>query len=182
MADKKTIRLGSGKVYVMEYNAGSGIPENVALETAGNILGAIKNGATLEYTKETYTAEDDLGTVKKTKITKENVTLKCGVMTLNGETLAKLVSTAKVTKELGKRVTDIGGIQNDDGKVYVVRFVQEDAVDGDLRVTLIGKNDGSLALAFAKDAETVVDAEFKAEPLLDDTGRLVRIEEEIKGE
>lgn len=178
MADKQTIRLGSGKVFVVEYDKETGIPEDAALEVADNNLGAIKNGATLEYTKETYTAEDDLGTVKKTKITKENVVLKCGVMTLNGETLAKLVSTAKVTKTGGKRTTEIGGVQNDDGKIYVVRFVQEDKADGDLRVTLIGKNNGSLALAFAKDAETVIDAEFIAEPL-DDTGRLVRIDEEV---
>lgn len=178
---KQSIRLGSGKVYIAEYNKETGIPETEALEVAENILGAIKNGASLEYNKETYTATDDLGTVKKTKIVSENAVLKCGVMTLNGETLAKLVSTAKVTKSSGSVVTEIGGVQNDDGKVYVVRFVQEDKADGALRITIIGKNNGSLALAFAKDSETVIDAEFIAEPM-DTTGRLVRIEEEVKGE
>ena len=63
-------------------------------------------------------------------------------------------------------------------KSYVIRFLHEDAVDGDVRVTIVGQNTSGFTLAFAKDAETVIDAEFSALPN-DANGTLIIVEEEI---
>ena len=49
--------------------------------------------------------------------------------------------------------------------------------DGDVRVTVVGKNQSGFTLAFAKDKETVIDAEFKAQPH-DTEGTLIKYEEE----
>lgn len=173
---KKTITLGSGKMYITDFTGK--IPENSVIETEENIAGYIQGGASLEYSPEFYTAEDDLGKAKKTIITKEDVKLKSGIMTWNGKTLQQLCATGRVTEEKGIRKVKIGGISNNDNKNYVIHFVHEDKVDGDVRVTIVGKNTAGFTLAFAKDKETVVDAEFGAVPS-DDEGTLIIYQEEI---
>lgn len=174
----ETITLGSGKLYCVEYDATAGIPSNEDLEKAENRLAWIKNGAELSYTPEYYTAEDDLGMVKKRIMQSEEVILKSGVMTWNGEVLKKLVNTGRVTEEGGIRTVKIGGAGNYDGKTYVLHFVHEDKVDGNVRITIVGQNTAGMTITFAKDAETVIDAEFNAVPC-DDEGTLVIFQEEI---
>ncbi|SKA99774.1 hypothetical protein SAMN05443428_1389 [Caloramator quimbayensis] len=173
----KKIVLGSGKLYIAEFSNGT-IPDNATLEVDSNLLGLIQGGATLEYKPKFYEVTDDLGLVQKNILTDEEVTLKSGVMTWNGKTLTKLCSTARVTESAGKRTVKIGGIGNQDGKSYVIRFVHEDPTDGDIRVTIVGNNQSGFSLAFKKDKETVIDAEFKALPL-DSEGTKIIYEEEI---
>lgn len=62
--------------------------------------------------------------------------------------------------------------------MYVIHFVHEDKTDGDVRVTIVGKSEAGFTLAFAKDKETVVDAEFKAKPH-DKDGTLIIYEEDM---
>lgn len=175
--EAEKIVLGSGKLYVMEYTAPT-IPTDLLLEAAGNLLGFIQGGATLDYKPSFYEAKDDLGLASKTVLTEEEVTLKSGVMTWNGNTLKKLCSTARVVEGSGKRTVKIGGIANQDRKNYVIRFVHEDAIDGDIRVTIVGSNQAGFSMAFLKDKETVIDAEFKAMPH-DAEGTKIIFEEEI---
>ena len=179
MSDK--IVLGSGKLYVTEATktaSGYTIPADSALETASNLIGYIQGGATLEYTPEFYEAKDDLGYVSKKYLTEEEAVLKSGVMTWNSDTLAKLTSTARVTTSTGKKTVKIGGIGNFDGKNYVIRFVHQDDTDGDIRITIVGSNQSGFEMAFAKDSETVINAEFKAVPN-DSEGTLIIFEEEV---
>lgn len=172
------IVLGSGKLYVTEF--ANTIPEDSVLETKENILGYIQGGATLSYTPSFYEAKDDLGLVVKKMLTDEEVVLKSGIMTWNGKTLEKLCGTARVTEAGSTRTVKIGGIGNYDGKKYVIRFVHEDDVDGDIRLTIVGSNEAGFEMAFAKDKETVVNVEFKAMGGLDTEGTLVEYKEEIK--
>lgn len=79
MATKRVV-LGSGKLYVADYT-GSTIPADNVIETDDNLLGYIQGGATLTYEPEFYTAEDDLGYIKRRILVKEAVTLKSGIMT-----------------------------------------------------------------------------------------------------
>lgn len=180
MSQTEKIVLGSGLLYLQEF-AGT-IPEDTTLEVDSNILGYVKGGASLEYTIEIYEAKDDLERVSKIILTSEEAILKAGVMTWNGTTLKKLCSTARVTDDAegGKRTVKIGGMQNYDGKKYVIRFLHEDPVDGDTRLTIVGSNQAGLTITFAKDEETVLNPEFKAMPH-DSEGTLILYEEEIKG-
>lgn len=170
------IVLGSGKLYVTEFTGE--IPESGIIETEENLLGLIQGGATLEYKPSFYSAKDDLGLVEKEVLTDEEATFKSGIMTWNGNTLAKLCSTARVEEKEGKRIVKIGGIGNYKNQDYIIRFVHEDKVDGDIRTTIVGKNQAGFSLAFAKDKETVIDAEFKAKPH-DEEGTKIIFEEEI---
>src|SRR5665648_10064 len=175
-ADEKIV-LGSGKLYITEF-VGEVIPTDEILEIEDNLLGLISGGATAVYKPKFYEAKDDLGLVSKTVVTLEEVTLKSGIMTWSGNTLEKLCATARVIELLGKRTVKIGGLGNQDGKRYVLRFVHEDALDGNIRVTIVGNNQAGFSLVFVKDKETVVDAEFKAAPL-DTEGTLLIYEEDI---
>ena len=65
------------------------------IEKETNLLGYIQGGATLVYSPSFYEAKDDLGIVSKKMITDEEVTLKSGVLTWNGNTLKNLVATAE---------------------------------------------------------------------------------------
>lgn len=175
--ENEKIVLGSGKIYCVEY-AGS-IPEDSVIETEANRLGYVSGGATLEYAPTFYEAKDDLGYVSKTILTEEEAKLNSGIMTFNGDTLTKLCATGRVTETTEKRTVLIGGAGNQDGKSYIIRFVHEDAVDGDIRVTIVGRNEAGFSLSFAKDKETVIDAEFKALAKIDTDGTLIKYEETI---
>lgn len=176
--DGNTILIGSCKIYVTEFD-GSTIPANSAIEIEGNRLGYVSGGATIDYTDTTYTAKDDLGYVKKTITTEEEVKIKFGLCTFDGAALAKLTATGRTSVSGGVRTTKIGGISNDNGKSYVWRLYHHDAVDGDVRYTVVGKNTAGFSIVHAKDSETVIEPEVTAEPSLDDDGTLLIIEEEV---
>lgn len=173
---KDTIRLGSGNLLYKEYT--DTMPAYSDFDDETDLLGRIQGGATLEYSGEWYEAKDDSGKVVKTIITDENATLKSGILTWNGTTLATLCSTARVTESEGIRIVKIGGASNFNGKSYAICFHHEDKIDGDVWVVLRAVNQGGLAIAFAKDKETVIDAEFKALPQ-DTEGTLIQYVEEI---
>lgn len=174
--ENNKITLGSGDLMIKEY---SGVmPKYTDFKVDTDLLGRIQGGCTLEYKGTWYEAKDDTGKAVKTIITEEEVLLKSGIMTWNGETLAKLCSTARVTEADGIRTVKIGGVGNYDGKSYALCFHHTDKVDGDIWVVVRAVNQGGFSLAFAKDKETVVDAEFKCLPQ-DDEGTLIEYNEEI---
>ena len=180
MSDKKrdaeVITLGSGDLMVKEYS--DAMPAYTDFDVTTDLLGRIQGGATLEYSGEWYEAKDDTGKAVKTIITEEEATLKSGVITWNGKTLEKLCSTARVTEANGIRTVKIGGVGNYNGKSYALCFHHTDKADGDVWIVIRGVNQGGFSLAFAKDKETVIDAEFKCLPQ-DQEGTLIQYIEEI---
>lgn len=184
--DKKTITLGSGSLFIKDFTGN--FPETIEeflelykeLEKPEFELGKISGGATIDYAPEFYTAEDDSGTVKKTRLNKEEATFKTGVITWNMHTLKKLTTTGRVTEDLlnGIRMIKIGGVDNQDDKIYIIHFLHKDKKDGDVRLTIVGKNTSGFSLSFNKDKESVVDAEFKIEPN-DESGTLIVFSESI---
>ena len=110
MSDKKrdaeVITLGSGDLMIKEYT--DVMPEYSDFDATTDLLGRIQGGATLEYKGTWYEAKDDTGKVVKTIVTEEEATLKSGILTWNGKTLAQLCSTARVTEENGIRKVKIG--------------------------------------------------------------------------
>ena len=175
--DAEVITLGSGDLMIKEYT--DVMPEYSAFDVTTDLLGRIQGGASLEYKGEWYEAKDDTGKVVKTIITDEEATLKTGIITWNGKTLTKLCSTARVTEKDGIRIVKIGGASNHDGKSYAICFHHTDKVDGDVWLVVRAVNQGGFSLAFAKDKETVIDAEFKCLPQ-DDEGTLIQYIEEIQ--
>ncbi len=171
------IPLGSMDFYVTEWTGT--IPADAELETEKNMIGRTKNGASITYGAEWYTAESDDGKAKKRRLTKETASISYGAITWNSMTIEKLVATARVEEKDGKRITKIGGVENDNGRRYLIRGVHHDKVDGDIRITGVGVNTGGWEAAFKPDSETVITPTFELEPVLDETGTLLIYEEEV---
>lgn len=174
---KDTITLGSGKIYLQTY--ADTLPTVDTICVDDNLLGYIKGGASLEYTEETYEEKDDLGIVSKIITTSEEALLKCGLLTWNGATLAKLIDRCQTTDAAGKRTTKIGGAGNTKGGYYAICFEHEDKTDGNLWILVKGRNTAGATLTFATDAGTVIEPEFKAMPH-DENGTLIELIEEIQ--
>lgn len=170
------ITLGSGKLYISEFKGVAPNADTICIPE--NLLGLISGGAQIEYKPEYYKATDDLGIKTKTILQSEEVKMKSGIMTWNGKVLSKLVSTARQSETASKRILKIGGASQQDGKLYILCFHHTDKSDGDVWVTIVGRNESGFNIAFAKDKETVIDAEFTAQSM-DDEGTLIIYEEEI---
>ena len=164
MSKNKTekILLGSGKLYLMEFDGEVPELENITLPE--NLLGYIQGGATIEYKPTFYDVKDDLGYIVETYLTDEEASLKTGILTFDGTTLEKLCDTARVTEDVEKklRIVKFGGVGNAKHAKYLICFHHEDKKKGDVWVIIVGSNQSGFSLAFTKDKETVIDAEFKA--------------------
>lgn len=168
------IMLGSGEIYCVTFTGT--LPTDEEIETPDNLLGAISGGASVNYKATYYTAKDDSGTYQKKILTDEDATMKSGVLTWKATTLEKICSTAKVTETATRRTVKIGGMGNYDDRSYVLRFVHKEGGIPDVRLTINGTNEAGFELAFTKNKETVLDAEFKALPI-DKRGTLIIYEE-----
>jgi hypothetical protein len=174
--DGKTILLGSGDSYLMEF--ANSMPTREQLFIEANRAGYTKGGAALSYEETTQMETDDQGYVSKIITTDEKAKLKLGLITWNATTIDKVVDRAKVTESNGIRTAKIGGKGNEKGKYYVAGFHHHDEKDGDVWVRIMGRNEAGLNLTFGKDGATLVEPEFTALPH-DTDGTLIIYDEEI---
>lgn len=172
------IILGSGDLFLYEYSGA--IPEDSVIEADANRAGNIKGGATLEYSVSSLSVEDDKGRVKRTILTKEDVKLKTGLLTWVENWFKALISTARVdtTSKAGHRVIKLGGLSNQGHTKWLYRFVHTRDDGRKLRITVTGKNVGTVSLKFDTENPTTVDAEIAAESL-DGDGTLVIYDDEL---
>lgn len=171
------IPLGSMDFYVVEFSGT--VPQDSAIETESNMIGRTKNGGTVNYSSTWYEAASDDGKARKRKLTAESASISYGNITWNGNTISKLVATARTSEESNKRTTKIGGIVNDNGKRYLIRGVHKDPVDGDVRITGVGVNTGGWEAIYSPTQETIITPTFELEPKLDSDGTLLIYEEEV---
>lgn len=173
--------LGAGKWYIAPYTSGALDMETV--EEEDNLLGYTQGGATITFTPETYTIEDDIGMVRRTFQTKASAEMKTGLLTFTTDSLAAMLSVGQVTQTpasasaRGKTTLKLGGGKSALKKFSVVFVYEDDKTGFKTRIGMVATNAAPLELVFAKDAETVVDVTFTAESNgVDDT--IIVIEEE----
>lgn len=154
--------LGSGKLYVMDLPQDGTLPADAAIETDDNWVGQIKGGAAINYTPTFYDVVSD-ETILDTFITKEEVIMKTGIMTVTQEIMARLAATGRVSvvEATGEKTLKIGGLANINHTKSIVHFVHK-GKNSTIRVTIVGKNIKGFGLNFLPESETVLDAEFKA--------------------
>ena len=179
MTDKDDVVLGSGDVYIMEFD-GNTVPEDDVIEVNENKIGHIKGGASLEYTNEWKVVSDDMGVIIKNFLTNENVIFRSGLLAWNGEVLEILSATGRVTEPTTLspyRIVKIGGRKNANGKSYVIHFVHTKDNGKKIKITIVGTSRNGFTLTFDPESETVIDAEFTAISQ-DNEGTLVTYKEE----
>ena len=180
----ETYRVGSGKLYMVEVEAVDGvyaIPADNEIETDRNRLGLVSGGASISYTPTLGNVRDDLGELDDTYLQEEEVVFTSGILTWDTESLGKLTTTGVVTEDATnhKRTIQIGGFENYANTKYIVRFLHEDAVKGDLRVTLVGTASNGWEISLQNDNPTTINAEFRASAGCGDVGVLLNITEDI---
>lgn len=172
----KAIPLGSGNVYILPVADYPTMPTDEQFEQDVNMIGRTKNGATLTYSGEYYTAVSDDGVAKKTKLTAETLTFSWGIMTWIPATVELILQTATAsvvgTGDNQYAEVKIGGVGNQSNQEYWVHFVGGDDVDGKITVTGRGLNTAGLEAAFANDNETVLTPTWDFSPM-DNDGTLV---------
>lgn len=175
--EEKVITIGSATGYLKEFSGT--LPEISEICQDEYRIGHTKNGASVKYEQTVTEVTDDLGEIKKTIVSDEKATMQLGLFGWNGNTLTKIISTAEITSESdGKRVTEIGGIMNDNRKRYVLCLYHHDEEDGDCWWMGVGKNTEGLELAYSQTDGTVAQPTFTCEPY-NTSGRLLKYIEEI---
>lgn len=154
------IILGSGDLYVVAYNGT--LPADTTIETEANKIGYISGGASLEYKPTELEVQDDSATFVKRFTTAEEITFKSGILTWNAEVLNKLSQAQEYTDANEVRTLKLGGKGAREMKKFVIHFVHTKGDTNTIKITLVGTASNGFSLSFAKDAETVIDAEFKA--------------------
>lgn len=172
------IILGSGDLFLYEYTGD--IPDDNVIEADANRAGNIKGGAVLEYTVSSLSVEDDMGRVKRIILTKEDVKFKTGLITWAANWFRALIPTARVdaTTKAGHRVIKLGGLSRQGLTKWLYRFVHTRDDGRKLRITVTGKNVGTVSLKFDTENPTTVDGEIAAESL-DGDGTLVIYDDEL---
>lgn len=187
LTTKDDVVLGSGDLFIVDQ-ADTAFKEltignkefYTALEVEANQIGHVQGGASLEYTSEWKKVQDDYKVTVKQFLTNEEVKFKGGILAWNGDVLAKLCATARVSEvdADGIKLVKFGGTQNANGKSYFIHF-RHKRDDGTLiRLTIIGVCENGFTLAFDPENETVLDPEFSAQGNTEDAGTLVYYSEQ----
>lgn len=173
--------LGAGKWYIAPYTSGELDIATVAVDD--NLLGYTQGGATITYTPETYTIEDDIGMVRRTFMTKASAEMKTGLLTFDADSIAAMMSVGQLTQTpasssaRGTSTLKLGGGKSSLKKFSVVFVYEDDETGFKTSIGMVATNTAPLEMVFAKDAETVIDVTFTAESNgVDDT--IIVIEEE----
>lgn len=80
------------------------------------------------------------------------------VLLLSRPTLQQIIT------EILQYAERLGGLNNDNGKQYMIVFEHVDKQLGNLYIIIVGSNSNGLSMAFAKDNTTKLEPEFSAVP------------------
>lgn len=180
MADKDIfIPVGSAYIYAMPFTGD--IPSDVAIETEDNRLGYIEKGATVQYKPTNKTFKDDFGSLSRTVITEEVVTLKASLVAWSSKNLDTFCASGRVTETAGHRTVKIGGLKYASNKLWLFRLMHPDGKYGDVRITIVGTATGGFTLTYKQDTAGNLDLEATAQPS-DKDGTLIIYDEEVLGD
>lgn len=156
----KQILLGSGKLYIIDYEFGDTIPEHSVFETPENSVGSIKGGASLIHSYDLYSFYSDGLEEGDRYITNEEVIFKTGILSWDMKNLERLSGSGTIQETEDKIVLRLG--EEGTLKKYALRFVHTQSNGKKVRITLLATASKGFELIFDPEVETVIDAEFKA--------------------
>ena len=151
------ILMGAGEVYMYEY-AGSVIPEDSVIETEDHNVGHCSGGFTISYRPTRYEVRNQYGSTVKIFITRENVSVKTGILSWDLSRLA-LLSTAKLTGDGALRRLTFGA--GGGLATVLVRFVHRKPDGKKVRFTMIGQGGSGFSFEFGEH-EVSVDSQLTA--------------------
>lgn len=162
--EKEKVLLGATDIYLADYDPEKDFDLDAMTADETAYFGNTQGGTTVEYTPETYTVEDDKGRVKRTHQTKASATLKTGLLTMDVDSLSRVLSVGTLSQSGGKSRLTLPGGKATMKRKCVVAVYKDDETGEVIKVGMVATNTGALSLAFAKDKETVPEITFTAEP------------------
>lgn len=162
---EKDMCLGSGNVYMLlKGTTNATMPAVEAIAIDANLAGNIQGGFTFSYKPAYNTDTDDSGSIEKTALKAEEVKVKFGLVTWNGEFIKKCSQTAEIdtTTTVGKRITEGGGIANATMDLYWICFVPDDT-DRIEALQVLGLATSGFDIAFG-DKASKIEPEFEGKP------------------
>lgn len=180
MADK-IIQIPVGSAYIYAAAFTGAIPTDAVIEADNNRLGYIEKGATVQYKPTSKSFKDDFGTLSRTVITEEEVTLKASLIAWSSANLDVFCASGRITETAGHRTVKIGGLKYASNKLWLFRLVHPDDKYGDVRITIVGTATGGFTLTYKQDDAGNLDLEATAQPS-DSDGTLIIYDEEVLGD
>lgn len=172
-AQKQTedIAIGSGYMYIKEYEKGSAVPKISEIAVEDNRKGYLSGGASIYYTPTIDTYKDDMEEITRKILSGEDIGIKGSIGTFMPDTFGIMAPNSEITTDNADKSSNIyiGGIKNFKDKYYAVVFA---AADGSMSAMIIGQLEGGFTLERKKDSMTVCDLDFKATEKLDSKGHI----------
>lgn len=177
------IVLGGGAVYIMPVDGLTSLPSNEEIEGAdGNSkynVGWCESGFKINYKPKTTEVYNQYDQLVKTFITREELTIKTGILSWNLDNIA-LLSNAQVIPATSSNMTNtVVFTGSGELKSVLVRFVYTKGNGKKIRFTMIGQGGTGFGMDFG-DKATSVNAEIKGIQYLDNF--LASFEEELSQE
>ncbi len=178
--DKQEIILGACDIFMYEYKGDpkTDLPEHGTVESDEHNVGHCSGGFSVSYKPTKYEVKNQYGTTVKGFITKEEVSVKTGILSWDLNNIA-LLSTAVLAESEAdgvkiRKLTFSGKGQA--LKNVLVRAVHTKEDGKKIRFTMIGSGGNGFDMEFGE-KELTVDAEISA--ITYKTGFLAEFEEEM---
>ena len=143
-AQKQTedIAIGSGYMYIKEYEKGSAIPKISEIAIEENRKGYLSGGASIYYTPTIDTYKDDMEEITRKILSGEDIGIKGSIGTFMPDTFGIMAPNSEISTDSTDSSSNIyiGGIKNFKDKYYAVVFA---AADESMSAMIIGQLEDS---------------------------------------
>ena len=143
-AQKQTedIAIGSGYMYIKEYEKGSAIPKISEIAIEEKRKGYLSGGASIYYTPTIDTYKDDMEEITRKILSGEDIGIKGSIGTFMPDTFGIMAPNSEISTDSTDSSSNIyiGGIKNFKDKYYAVVFA---AADESMSAMIIGQLEDS---------------------------------------
>lgn len=150
------IVLGGGALYFVPIANLTAIPNDDTIEIPANNVGWCSGGFKINYKPKQTKVYNQYDQLVRTFITREDFTVKTGLLTWDVKNLTKLSNAQYITTDTDTRSVFTG---NGALNIFLVRFVHTKSDGEKIRFTMVGQGGNGFDLAFG-DKPTTIDAEL----------------------
>lgn len=155
------ILLGGGDVYIMPLTTGiTAIPVDTAIEVQTYNVGWCDSGFKVNYKPKTTEVYNQFNQLVKTFITREELSVKTGILTWNLNNISLLSNATMIPATSSNMTNTVVFTGSGELQTVLLRFVYTKDNGKKIRFTMIGQGGSGFSMDFG-DKATSVNAEIK---------------------
>lgn len=154
------IILGGGAVYIMPVTGITAIPADTDIEVAQYNVGWCEGGFKVNYKPKTTEVYNQFEQLVKTFITREELSVKTGILTWNLKNLALLSNATMIPATQNNLTNTVVFTGSGELQTVLLRFVYTKENGKKIRFTMVGQGGSGFGMDFG-DKATSVNAEIK---------------------